>query len=88
MDVQSRLPPALAALHNFIHEHDPDDLAEYDDIEDPQPGVRKNLEAVGELARGIPRAAERNGAVTRRDQIAQMMWVQYQEELERRRDEV
>lgn len=88
LDVQARLPPALAALHNFIREHDPDDLAEYEGAEDPQPGVRQDPEGAGELARGVPRAPERNQAVRRRDQIAQAMWVQYQEELERRRNEV
>ena len=35
MDLQACLPPALAALHNFIHKHDPDDIADFDDVEDP-----------------------------------------------------
>ena len=39
MDIQARLPPALATLHNFIYKHDPDDIADLDDIEDPQPGA-------------------------------------------------
>jgi hypothetical protein len=40
MDLQARLPPALAALHNFIRKHDPNDIADFDDVEDPQPGTR------------------------------------------------
>jgi hypothetical protein len=88
LDIQARLPPGLAALHNFIRERDPDDLAEYEGAEDPQPGVRQYPEGAGELARGLPRAPERNQAVRRRGQIAQAMWLQYQEELERRRNGV
>ena len=49
MDLQARLPPALAALHNFIRKHDPDDIADFDDVEDPQPGARVGLNT------GIPR---------------------------------
>jgi hypothetical protein len=80
LDTQARLPPALAALHNFIREHDPDELIDYEDINDPQPGAR----ADGSLATGTARAAEKAQVNTRRDQIAQNMWAQYQEELERR----
>lgn len=88
LDTQACLPPALVALHNFICEHDPDDLAEYQDAKDLQPGVRQCLEGAGELARGLPKAPEWNQAVRRWDQIAQAMWVQYQKELEHHRNEV
>jgi hypothetical protein len=36
MDYQARIPAALAAIHNFIHIHDPDEIegfAEADDVE-------------------------------------------------------
>lgn len=88
LDTQVCLPPALAALHNFTCEHDLDDLAEYQDAEDPQPGACQCLEGAGELARGLPKAPEQNQAVRRWDQIAQAMWVQYQEELEHHCNEV
>ena len=39
MSMQVRLPPALAAVHNFIRKHDPHDLDSYENIEDPQPGL-------------------------------------------------
>ena len=29
MDIQARVPPALCALHNFIHQHDPSDIEDY-----------------------------------------------------------
>jgi hypothetical protein len=85
MDIQARLPPALAALHNFIRKHDPDDLADYEDAEDPDPGARAvGPVAEGELARGLPRVGEREQVNLRRDRIAQDMWAQYQELLRRR----
>ena len=82
MDTQSRLPPALAALHNFIRMNDPDDMAEFgDNVDDPQPGIRADK---GQLSEGVPRAAEKRRAKETRDRIAQEMWVQYQAELARR----
>ena len=39
IDMQACLPPALAALHNFIQMHDPDDIADFDSVEDSQPGT-------------------------------------------------
>jgi hypothetical protein len=84
MDIQARLPPALAAVHNFIHKHDPNDLADYEDVEDPQPGTCAGEQAAeGQLAAGLPRAAERAQANARHDKIMQDMWVQYQDELAR-----
>jgi hypothetical protein len=77
MDTQSRLPPALAALHNFIRKHDPDDIAEFgDDVDDPQPGTCAAGRDEGQLLQEVPRAAERQRAKERRDRIAQEMWAQ------------
>lgn len=86
MDTQTRLPPALAALHNFIRKHDPDDIADFDDAEDPQPGMRAEPPE-GQLAEGIPGRRERRVANERRDRIGQEMWTQYQAELLRRNQE-
>lgn len=86
MGVQARLPPALAALHNFIRIHDPgeiDDMLPSDDNDnDITNGIRANVS--GELATELPRRAERDRANERRDNIAQAMWTQYQDELQRR----
>ena len=74
MDIQTRLPPALTALHNFIQKHDPNNLNDIDNIEDPQPGTH----AEGQLAEGVLRVAERQQAISRRSEIVQEMWLQYQ----------
>jgi hypothetical protein len=72
MHWQARLPAALAAIHNFIRDQDPTDIDDITDPMDPEPGTR-----AGELAHGVPRAAERDRATRRRDQIAKEMWDQY-----------
>jgi hypothetical protein len=86
MDVQARLPTALAALHNFIRNADPSEInefvAEFDKEEpDLQPGEQPST---GELADGIPRAAERRKADARQREIADAMWRDYQRELRQR----
>ncbi|KAH8798559.1 hypothetical protein DL96DRAFT_1509285, partial [Flagelloscypha sp. PMI_526] len=91
MDAQSRIPAALAAIHNFILEHDPEDIHKAleklyqmnDAWDDPQPGwcEAHDLDA---LAQRLPGRMEKTIADARRDQIAQDMWISYQEELERR----
>ena len=75
MAVQAHLPPALAAVHNFIRKHDSDDLADYKNIQkDPQPGAHvEGAARMGLLATGLPRVAERREANTRRDGIAEEM---------------
>jgi hypothetical protein len=72
MHWQARLPAALAAIHNFIRDRDPTDINDIADPMDPKPGAR-----AGELAEGVPRAAEKDRVNRRRDQIAQQMWDQY-----------
>jgi hypothetical protein len=70
---QARLPAAFAAIHNFIRDHDPLDIETDDELFDLDPGA-----CTGELADGLPRAAERGCANSRREDIAQQMWAQYQ----------
>jgi hypothetical protein len=76
MDYQACLPAALAAIHNFICIHDPDELADFQEVEDLQPGMQ------GNLVRGEVRRAERAQADTRCDDIANAMWAQYQGEVQ------
>jgi hypothetical protein len=86
MDIQARLAPALAAIHNFIGLYDPDEILDLvDEAEDIQPGVR--IPQTGDLALGPARAAERALADGKRDGIAQSMWVQYQAELADREEQ-
>lgn len=81
MDIQAQVPPALAALHNFILDYDPHDLEAYNEVvTDPLPG-RAHF---GELASGPPRQEEKDRAVNRRDDIAQAMWEDYQDCLDER----
>ena len=83
MDVQARLAPALAAIHNFIRLYDPDEIKDLiDEAEDIQPGAQ--MPQMGDLAAGPARAAERALADGKRDGIAQDMWAQYQAELTER----
>ncbi|KAJ6559362.1 hypothetical protein DFH09DRAFT_921635, partial [Mycena vulgaris] len=88
MDIQARIPPALAAIHNFILYHD---SLEWDDIlematEDPNPGTRANddEEDFGDLAQGPTSDAEKLRSEARRNVIAQEMWVSYQALLQER----
>lgn len=86
MDIQALIPPALAALHNFIRDYDPDEIHIYDNDYhldeqfDPQMGLR--CESLGELGTGPATAVERDRANERRDKIAADMWDQYQRYLE------
>ena len=74
LDIVARLPPALAALHNFIRIHDLNEIGDFLQ-EDPVEPLER---VAGELADGFPNAAERQVANERRDEIAQAMWAQYQ----------
>jgi hypothetical protein len=88
--IQAHLPAALAAIHNVIRRYDADEiLLCLKEIEVPEDiNIDElDLEAVeheGELARGPPNTAEKRGADERRDDIAERMWIQYQQVLESR----
>jgi hypothetical protein len=76
MTIQARIPPALAAVHNFIRIHDKDEIHEFEDVlEDRDPQDQD----YGELARGPTGRAEKARAEIKRDTIAQAMWISYQE---------
>lgn len=94
--IQAKIPPAMAALQNFIHIHDPTDtardmvqrqsstgsLAPGPGTEDDQPD-QMDEERYGELGLDIT-PAERARASERRDTIAKAMWADYQRELNER----
>jgi len=60
MTIQALIPPALAALHNFIRQFDPEEIHIYDDDDDDDNDDDESLEfqvaphpeVVGELGRG------------------------------------
>ncbi|KAF8228723.1 hypothetical protein L208DRAFT_1290075, partial [Tricholoma matsutake] len=60
MDYQACIPAALAAVHNFICIHDPDELEGFVEADDIEPGF-----FAGELAEGQTRMAEKRWANTR-----------------------
>jgi hypothetical protein len=76
MDVQALIPPALAALHNFIRNYGPGEIHVYDN--DQQFDFQMAPQFTGELGTGPAMADERNRAGERRDKIAADMWEQYQ----------
>lgn len=69
MDIQARIPPALCALHNFIRRHDPSDINDYIDNDNPT-HIRANDPGIGTLALDALTAAERQSADNRREEIA------------------
>lgn len=74
MEIQARIPPALAAVHNFIRKYDPDELTDFVDLLDDFP----DMEDFGELGTGPASRQERNRATADRDSIAEEMWADYQ----------
>lgn len=75
MAIQARIPPALAAVHNFIRIHDPEEIQDFNFLaEDP-------LRGYGDLGVGPANEEERAEAASMRDNIAQAMWDGYQAEL-------
>jgi hypothetical protein len=86
MDIQARIPSALAALHNFILKHDSiewDDILDMD-VEDPIPGTCSEENDFGVLVHGATTAQEKRQSEVRRDGIAQAMWESYQRLLRER----
>jgi len=77
MTIQARIPPALCVLHNFICRHDPSDIEDY--LDDDNPSHRwANDPGFGMLAQDALTAAERQSAGDRREEIASNMWISYQ----------
>ncbi|KAJ6467016.1 hypothetical protein C8R45DRAFT_755456, partial [Mycena sanguinolenta] len=86
VQTQAKIPCALAALHNFIRIHDPDDFAD----EGPGHGGPRNptftlREVDGDERREFPEEElgrfitqeEKDRATAFRENLAQEMWEQY-----------
>jgi hypothetical protein len=90
IDIQARIPPALAALHNFILKHDSiewEDILEMD-VEDPAPGMCRGADNdFGVLAHGATTAQEKRRSEARWDAIAKAIWDSYQQVLRERGEE-
>ena len=74
MDVQARVFPALAEIHNCILERDPIEIA--DILPPSDDGI--DVEDRGQLATEYPGRAEKDRANARCDEIAESMWNDYQ----------
>ena len=68
MDLQACIPAALAAIHNFIHIHDPNELTSFTEPADLERGF-----VSGELAAGLTRTAERRWANVRRGEMTSQL---------------
>jgi hypothetical protein len=92
MKIQARIPAALAALHNFILEYDPDDCID-PEVWDPSPGATVDPEIVaalqlqGELATEQRTSEESEAGERLHNEIADTIWAQYQEILRKCQDE-
>jgi hypothetical protein len=85
MSIQARIPPACAALHNFIMKHDPNDV---EDLLTARGGLETPQDdSTGELAETHVSHHEKQRAEALRDQIAQEMWDSYQDLLHRQEGE-
>ena len=77
MAIQARIPAALAALHNFIWQYNPEEIRIFKDQPFDFP-IDACPESAGELGSGLARSNERARASERRDRIVASMWEQYQ----------
>jgi hypothetical protein len=77
ISVQARIPAGLAAIHNFIMDHDDTDIEHYLQLEDID--MHEHAKPLGDLGHGaIPRAESERASVLR-DHISTEMWESYQQ---------
>lgn len=79
MAVQARIPPACAALHNFIMTHDPNDVEDLLAVRGDDGFTNDNDNDTGLLAATHVGRHEKQRAEALRDCIAQAMWDSYQD---------
>ena len=82
MDIQARIPIALCAIHNFVCRFDPDALFD-PELTEGDLSAELGGDELGVLSDGPADVAERRRADQHRDNIAQDMWEDYQQELAR-----
>lgn len=81
IEAQGRIASAICVVHNFIRIHDPEDLP---DPEEEDHSITSSTSNSSLGGNGSISLRERNEAGKRRDEIANAMWVQYQEYLRKR----
>ena len=77
MAIQALIPPALAALHNFIWQYDPKEIHKFDDTVAIELKMGPHKSA-GELEAGHVMPNKTLQANKRWDKIVNEMWEQYQ----------
>ena len=80
MDIQARVLPALAAIHNCILERDPVEIANI--LPPSDDGI--DVEDHGQLVTEYPGRAEKDRANARHEEITESMWNDYQTVLHER----
>ena len=78
IEAQGRIASAICVVHNFIRIHDPEDL--------PEPEEDHSILPFNASLGGHSRISsqERNEAGKRRDEIANAMWIQYEQYMTKR----
>jgi hypothetical protein len=80
IDIQTQIPAALCALHNFIREH----KSNNDDQtlnQDGMAGIESNDNTIFEQAAGLDIIDKDDIMAMRQDAIAQSMWDDYQQRI-------
>ncbi|KAH9980721.1 hypothetical protein BJV74DRAFT_779024, partial [Russula compacta] len=78
INTQAQFVPAMAALHNFIRIHDPDDHHIAAECNEVYGGRGRGPARTDENLGGTVPIAEWNWANAQCDTIARAMWVQYE----------
>jgi hypothetical protein len=83
MKIQSLIPPALCAIHNFIRRYDPLEIEDLMEVEDMLPAnIDPNI--YGVLSEGLPTRHSREAGADMRDRIAAAMWADYTQFIQER----
>ena len=80
MEIQARIPPALCALHNFIHHSEPTEIDNHPDNNSNTTDLASghaNGPEIGDLATQAINAAGHNRMYLKREHTAQRMWDSY-----------
>ncbi|KAF8059315.1 hypothetical protein FPV67DRAFT_1426464 [Lyophyllum atratum] len=80
MSVQAKIPPGLAAVHNFIMDHDETDIHHY--LQELDLDFGPQVAPLGEPGQGAIPRAEKERAEVFRDAMATSMWDSYQQFLQ------
>src|SRR6266576_2247386 len=83
LKIQSRIPPALCAIHNFIRRYDPTEIS---DLVEPQDALPPHIDPnmYGTLTESLPSRQARDVGADLRDTVATAMWEDYNNYLQER----